>query len=68
MKQKPSLMKVLQEIARGDLLVSPYPPVVIDVLRERGLIITKFGEGPKITELGRAALKAAGWEDVSSDH
>lgn len=68
MKKRPSLMKVLYEIARGDILVSPVPPEVIDTLRVRGLITTKLGEGPKVTDLGRAALKAAGLEDLNGGH
>lgn len=62
MKRKPSLMQVLYEIARGDTLVSPVPPDVIDTLRSRGLISTPLGKEYEITDLGRAALKKAGFE------
>jgi uncharacterized protein YjhX (UPF0386 family) len=62
MKKRPSLMQVLHEIARGDVLVSPYPEAVIDELRRRMLIRTPFGKDYEVTELGYAALKAAGLE------
>ena len=56
-------MQVLYEIASEQLLVSPYPPEVIDELRRRGLITTFWNEGPKVTALGRAALKHVGLEE-----
>lgn len=63
MKSKPSLLQVLYDISReNDFLKQPIPEDVIDVLRERGLITTRIGEGPKLTVLGFAALKKVGLE------
>ena len=65
-RMKMSLMTCLRELASADFLKPDVPDVAIDMLREKGLVVTLYTRGVLITEKGRKVLASVG-QDVPDE-